>query len=184
MLNRFLHILRENDPTGNRFSYLFRESSIAAKTTLVNEGEIIKSIYFVRKGCLRLWFNSQGNDISYQFFFENQVVSGFLDNEKCPFSLESIEPSVIVSIKVSDFQILLNEVPQLKDQFLEYLNMRLASYSKLFLSRIKDSPAQRYENLIIENPEILRRVPQHYIATFLGITPVSLSRIRKRYSGK
>lgn len=45
----------------------------------------------------------------------------------------------------------------------------------------RDNPETRYANLLRENPEIIRRVPQHYIASYLGITPVSLSRIRKRF---
>jgi hypothetical protein len=53
-------------------------------------------------------------------------------------------------------------------------------YQKLFLSRIKDNPQKRYEDLLEHYPQILQRVPQHYIASYLGITPVSLSRIRNR----
>ena len=57
---------------------------------------------------------------------------------------------------------------------------RLNFYQKLFLSRIKDKPQKRYAELIKTSPKILQRIPQHYIASYLGITPVSLSRIRKR----
>jgi hypothetical protein len=53
-------------------------------------------------------------------------------------------------------------------------------YMRHFLSFIRDTPEQRYLNLLKEQPHIIQRVPQHYIATYLGITPVSLSRIRKR----
>jgi len=56
----------------------------------------------------------------------------------------------------------------------------MADYAKLFLSRIKNNPQKRYEELLQENPEILQRVAQHYIASYLGITPISLSRIRNR----
>ncbi len=62
----------------------------------------------------------------------------------------------------------------------ELLLRRFMHYAKLFFSRIKDKPAERYEDLIKNHPNILRRVPQHYIASYLGITPVSLSRIRNR----
>lgn len=57
---------------------------------------------------------------------------------------------------------------------------RLSSYQKLFLSRIKDTPQERYEALLTDHPEIVSQIPQHYIASYLGITPVSLSRIRGR----
>jgi CRP-like cAMP-binding protein len=180
MFDRLMHRLLESGQDAAKYSALFTEIVIAPKTSLVQEGDIIKSIYFVKKGCLRLWFNSHGNDITYQFFFENQAVSGFLDKDKSMFTLESIEPSTILIISKADFEKLLEEFPELKDEFLEYIVQRLAFYSRLFLSRIKDSPARRYEQLLKENPQIVARVPQHYIATFLGITPVSLSRIRSR----
>ena len=70
--------------------------------------------------------------------------------------------------------------PSLRDKFMWFLLQRMGNYGRLFLSRIKDGPQQRYEALLREQPEIIRRIPQHYIASYLGITPVSLSRIRGR----
>lgn len=75
----------------------------------------------------------------------------------------------------------LKEFSELKDAVNEILYRRFYHYQKLFLSRIKNSPQRRYEELIKENPEIFKRVPHHYIASYLGITPVSLSRIRNKY---
>jgi CRP-like cAMP-binding protein len=75
---------------------------------------------------------------------------------------------------------LLNKMPENKDTLIELLLRRLNDYGKLFLSRITKTPEERYLDMMKNNPEILLRVPQHYIATYLGITPVSLSRIRNR----
>lgn len=58
---------------------------------------------------------------------------------------------------------------------------RFRAYQQLFLSRIRLTPRQRYEELLRTRPDLLRRIPQHYIASYLGITPVSLSRIRARH---
>ncbi|HRV32669.1 MAG TPA: Crp/Fnr family transcriptional regulator, partial [Candidatus Paceibacterota bacterium] len=65
-------------------------------------------------------------------------------------------------------------------KFYNYLFKRFINYAELFLSRIKDSPKERYEDLVKNYPDIIKRVPQHYIASYLGITPVSLSRIRNK----
>jgi predicted nucleic acid-binding protein len=68
----------------------------------------------------------------------------------------------------------------MKEGFQELLFQRFRNYAQLFLSRIKDTPRERYDDLIKYHPEIIKRVPQHYIASYLGITPISLSRIRNR----
>jgi len=60
------------------------------------------------------------------------------------------------------------------------LFQRMGNYARLFLSRIKDNPQKRYEDLLKNHPEIIRRIPQHYIASYLGITSVSLSRIKNK----
>ena len=96
------------------------------------------------------------------------------------YSIESIEPCVIHVITRKDYQHMLEMSVLVKKQVEDSLFQRLLFYQKLFLSRIKDSPEERYRELLASNPEILKRVPQHYIASFLGITPVSLSRIRNR----
>jgi hypothetical protein len=74
--------------------------------------------------------------------------------------------------------------PNLRNLFQQIVLKRMENYDPLFLSRIKDSPRERYEELLREHPEIVRRILQHYIASYLGITPVSLSRIRNRIHRK
>lgn len=144
--------------------------------------DISKSI-LRKKGCLRLWFNNDGKDITFQFFFEGQAVSSiesFWKQKPSGINLESIEPSIIISLKRNDFIAIMNLYPELKDWLFEMMIKRMSDYSKLFLSRIKFNPHERYNELLTEYPEIIQRIPQHYIASFLGITPISLSRIRNR----
>ena len=63
---------------------------------------------------------------------------------------------------------------------INYICERFIDYTNLFLSRIKNSPEQRYIELIKEYPDIINKIPHYYIASYLGITPVSFSRIRNR----
>ena len=161
----------------------FKEVVIQAKTTLLLEGDIANYLYFINEGCLRTFFNDEGKDITFQFFFEHQVVcsfESFQSNEASLFTIETIEDSKVTIIKKSDFLKVIEECEDLKEHVFELLSHRFIFYMKLFLSRIKDSPEKRYLELKSNHPEILDRVPHHYIASYLGITPVSLSRIRKR----
>lgn len=164
---------------------MFIDVQVPPKTTLLREGEIADRLYFINQGCLRLWFNDDGRDITFQFFFEQQEVSSFesfYDNEPSLLNLETIEFSHLTVIKKDDYQRMLNMFPLLKEYSIQILAKRFVHYTKLFLSRIKNSPQKRYIELCTQKSQILERVPHHYIASYLGITPVSLSRIRNRIS--
>lgn len=157
--------------------------SIPTKTVLLEEGKIANKIYLIRKGCLRLFFYNEGKDMTFQFFFEGDFVASFDSLYKGTpslFSLESIEPSEVLSIKKEDFYNKIKSNSSLRVIYEEKIIERFSFYQHLFLSRIKNTPQQRYEELLREYPNIIQRVPQHYIASYLGITPVSLSRIKNR----
>ncbi len=157
--------------------------SIPPKTVLLKEGEVADKLYLIRKGCLRLFFNSEGKDITFQLFFEGDFVASFdslYKRQPSLFSLESIQPAQVLIIERDVFYNLIEKSPSLRRYYEEKLMERFHVYQRLFLSRIKNTPQQRYEELLKEHPDIIRRVPQHYIASYLGITPVSLSRIRNR----
>lgn len=167
----------------DRYKYLFTRQETPSKTVLLKEGRIARTAYFIEKGCVRSWFNNEGKDITFQFFFEGQGVSSvesFMNNTPSLFSLETVEPCTLQHISKKNFQFILDTSPAFKKEFDRQIFRRLFFYQQLFLSRIKDSPQKRYEALLAEQPEILKRIPQHYIASYLGITPVSLSRIRNR----
>jgi CRP-like cAMP-binding protein len=167
----------------NEFLYLFKKQQIPARTILLHEGKISRKAFYIEKGCIRLWFNNNGKEVTFQFFFEGQGVSSiesFNTNQSSLFNIETVEPCIIRSITKKDFQIIVNSSPEISKEIQRHIFERLVFYQKLFLSRIKDNPQKRYEELIKTYPKILQRVPQHYVASYLGITPVSLSRIRNR----
>lgn len=174
----------KKDP-GNwlKFEGLFTERKIASRTILLHEGEVARQVHFIRQGCLRMWFNKDGKDITFQFFFEGQGVASIdslLSKQPSLYTIEAIEPSTIISIDRADLILLQQEYPEMQDGFQQILFARFRNYAQLFLSRIKDTPQERYLELVTDHPEIIKRVPQHYIASYLGITPISLSRIRNR----
>jgi len=183
MLSNVLRDLQSEPAKWERCKRFFKVIEIPAKASLLREGEVARSMYFVKSGCLRLWFNKDGKDVTFQFFLEKQAVSSmesFLRGEPSLFSLESIEPTTVAAVGRREWDRLHEMYPHLREVFLQMVLARMENYGRLFLSRIKDSPRERFEALLREQPEIVRRVPQHYIASYLGITPVSLSRIRGR----
>jgi len=170
----------------DKYANYYTRIEVPAKTVLLKEGEIAQKAFLIEKGCLRVWFNNNGNDVTFQFAFENEGLSGaesFRKNIPSFFSIETIEPSVLYWIHKKDMNKIfddINHIPEMSSKMLDIAFDRQFHYMKHFLSFIKDTPEQRYLNLLREKPHIIQRVPLQYIATYLGITPVSLSRIRNR----
>lgn len=160
-----------------------RTLTFPARSVILEEGKVADKLYYVREGCLRLAFNDDGRDVTFQFFFPGDVVASFdsLHNgTPSLFSLESIGSSELIAIDGKELKAVIRANEILRDEYENLLADRFHVYQQLFLSRIRNTPRQRYEELLEQNPEIVKCIPQRYIASYLGITPVSLSRIRKR----
>ena len=156
---------------------------LPAKTVLLEAGDVATNIFIVKSGCLRSWYNADGDDITLQFFLSGQPVASFeslVNSTPSEYSIETLLPTEVVVVNGLDFKNWIESHPEYHIKGILFAMERLSSYQKLFLSRIKDSPQERYESLLKEHPEIIAQIPQHYIASYLGITPVSLSRIRRR----
>ncbi|RYF54688.1 MAG: Crp/Fnr family transcriptional regulator [Cytophagaceae bacterium] len=166
----------------NRFTRI----QVPARTVLLREGEISRRVYLIEKGCLRVWFSNRGNDVTFQFFFENQMVSSiesFRNNTPSLGSIETIEPCTLWWIGKSDVDAIFDEVsliPAVQRQLIDTLFDRTLNYMAHFQSFVRDTPQERYENLLTHRPHIVQRVPQHYIASYLGISSVHLSRIKSK----
>lgn len=174
----------------NAYAGCFNRLEVPAKTVLLKEGAISKKLFLIEKGCIRVWFNANGKDLTFQFFFENDTVASIESFRKelpSPVVIETIEPTVLWWMHKKDVDRIatdLGEIPALRNQFIEALFERTFDYMKHFFSFISDTPTQRYVKLMEEKPRIVQRVPQHYIASYLGISTVHLSRIKNKLANK
>lgn len=157
---------------------------VPAKTILLFEGDIATKLVIVIKGCLRSYFiKENGVEITSQFFIEGQMVTSFESSMigiPSRVNIEAIEGSTVGLMDMKNLKNMIRETTPAKDYFIKILMSKLIKYMNLHASFILDNPEKRYVNLIQENPELVSRLPQQYIASYLGITPVSLSRIRTR----
>ena len=169
-----------------KFLGSFERMEVPAKTLLLKEDEVSYNAYYIEKGMVRAWYNNDGKDVTFQFFLENTMFSSLESFKKglpSMVSFETIEPCILNKINKPDVEAFLEEVyenPELRNLFMDALFERVFDYMKHFFSFIKDTPQQRYLNLVKQKPEIIKRVPQHYIASYLGITTVHLSRIKSK----
>ncbi len=168
---------------GNTFLKKATKIEVGAKTILLEQGKVSKKMFYIEKGCVRLSTWANDRDITFNFFFETNFISSFESfffNTPSSFSVETLEPCILYYMSKTDFQEMMDQSEGLKVKTNDFLYQKLIYYKSLFLAFISNNPKERYEKLLKEYPFIFKRVPQHYIASYLGITSVSLSRIRNK----
>ncbi|CAN5506138.1 Crp/Fnr family transcriptional regulator [soil metagenome] len=168
------------------YAACFKRIDVPARTILLREGDISRKAYLIEKGCLRVWFINKGEETTFQFFFENNTVSSIESFKKSIpslFSIETVEPCTLWWIDKTDLDWILDEVSEradIRERILDAMFERTLHYMQHFLSFVRDTPQERYLNLLTQRPYIVQRVPQHYIASYLGISRVHLSRIKQK----
>ncbi|WP_214071456.1 Crp/Fnr family transcriptional regulator [Mucilaginibacter sp. dw_454] len=165
-----------------KYYHLWKREDVGAKHVLLKEGDISRKVYMIEKGCVRNWFNHNGKEISFQFFFEGDVVysaESFRKNIPSVYTIETIEPVSLRWLSQKDME-LIREDLLLYNEMIRRAVDKQAEFMRHFFSYLRDTPKERYELLLYQNPEIIKRVPLQHIASYLGITAVSLSRIRNR----
>ncbi len=155
----------------------------ASGEDLLREGDQAQALFYLEQGSVRLWRNDDGRDITVQFFFERQAVASFESfylQQPSIFAITAIEPTTVLIVDGTRLRQRLQAEPELMAAFTNHICQRFIDYTRYFLNRIELSLEQRYRRLLQDDPELIERVPQYELASYLGITPVSLSRIRKR----
>ena len=163
--------------------FVYRE--VPKKFTLVREGQVARELFFVNRGCLRFYYNRDGDEVTGFIFLENlfaTALDSFLQQEPSTQIVETLEDSELLVVSYDNLQRLYDYSVNFQIFGRKLAEQRLVNAQRILSSYILDSPEERYRKLLATQPEWLQRVPQHYLASFLGITPVSLSRIRKRIS--
>ncbi|UKT65994.1 Crp/Fnr family transcriptional regulator [Pedobacter mucosus] len=178
-LNQYTHIgeqefeIIENVLTSRR---------IKKKRTVLNHGEISRYLFFVVKGALRSYTVGQdGNEHIIQFAFEGHWVSdlsSFITQTPGEIVIEAIEESEVLLFPHHELEVLLDKIPALEKFFRHLYQKAYVALQKRVNMRDSTTAKERYKELISKQPDIAKRIPLLYIASYLGITAESLSRIR------
>jgi CRP/FNR family transcriptional regulator, anaerobic regulatory protein len=153
------------------------------KEFLLQEGQICNKVTFINSGCMRLFYNVEGVENTIQFFFSNSWYTdyaSFLTGQPTIENMQALEPCEVVQFKKADLYKLYDVYPVFDRVGRVMAENAYLSLSYLNKMLTNEEPEQRYLNLLKQRPELVERIPQHYIASYLGIKPESLSRIRKR----
>jgi CRP-like cAMP-binding protein len=162
----------------------FTERVVDSKTIITREGEIEKEIYFVCSGLARLYYQTKDNDQITAFIFcENMFAScleSFIKQHPSTQNLETLESCTLLVLTKDKLDMLYEKAPTTHVIMRKVMEARFIASQQLLSSYILAGPKERYELFSFHYPHLVQRVPQYILASFLGITPVSLSRIRKR----
>lgn len=149
---------------------------------LLKEGEYAKVCYFVLQGCVRSYHLVDGEEKTTEFYTENDTINpvSYVINQPSEYYLSCTEDCILALGNEESNQKLMEAVPRL-GQMVMKMSGDLLVKNQLSLDDFKKlSPEMRYKKLLETRPDLFQRVPLYYIASYLGITPVSLSRMRKR----
>lgn len=151
-------------------------------TILLREGEKTQNNYFVLKGCIRKYYMIDGEEKTTAFFTEIEGLTPHCVKNNTPseYFVSCVEDSIVV-VSTADMGIELNAKFPKFQMMCGMLSEELLAKQQVSFDEFKtSSPEQRYRSLLQNRPDLIQRVPQHQLASFLGITPVSLSRLRAR----
>jgi CRP-like cAMP-binding protein len=156
--------------------------SVKKGTTLLKEGQKSKESYFVLKGCIRTYYMVDSEEKTTAFYTEMEALTPPCVISKTPseYYVSCIEDSMLL-ISNSDMEVEVNtKFPKFEIMCRKFTEELLAKERIDFDEFKTSSPEQRYLNLLQKRPDLIQRVPQHQLASYLGIKPQSLSRLRAR----
>jgi CRP-like cAMP-binding protein len=177
-----------SDEEMDRATTYFIPKKLRKKQFLLQEGDVSRTIAFVEKGCLRCYsVDDTGAEHIVQFAIEDWWISdpySGLTGEPSGYAIDALEDSELLLLERESMNRMLEEIPKCERLFRILLENRLVANQRRITSTLETPAEERYLQFLKSYPAIAQRVPQSQIASYLGITPQSLSRIRKELSDK
>jgi len=166
------------------FDELLQPKSVPKKTYLLQEGEVCNFEAYVVKGCIRTYFiNENGFEVILQFAIEDWWVSdiaSFYEQTPSKLFIETLEDCELLTFNPETKEQLLSRVPKFERVFRLMVQRSLAATQNRLINTISKTAQEKYLDFLERYPTIPQRVPQHYIAAYLGISPEFLSKVRTK----
>ncbi len=179
-IKKWVNITEEEE---NTVLSAFEPTLIKKKKDLLVPGEVCKYIYFITNGCMRSYFvDAKGVEHIYQIRLDNNWITdleSFFSQRPSKYYIEALEDTRLLRLSFDGLENLYNEVPGLERYFRILFQKAYINALERLNATMWESAVERYNDLLNEHKDIFQRVPLVYIASYLGITPESLSRIRK-----
>ena len=160
----------------------FKSKLVKKNDYLLKQGGTCKDLVFVEKGCLRLYYLKDDIEVSVWFAFEQSSaieIYSFISENPSNYFLQAIEDSEVLYLPKAELDKLYQYQPKMQEMMRNFWEDVILNLINRFTALQKDSAEKRYLDLL-NKPAYLETIPQKYLASFIGVTPTSLSRIRKQ----
>ncbi len=176
-------VMRLSEEAKTVLSQAFKKADLSRGHVLQQQGMMCRHLYFIESGLLRVfYYNSLGKDITYRFVEENHfysIIDSYFNQKPSFYTVELLEDSVLYSVPYAEFEKYLHAYPELERMSSYVLRHFLIESNERIIAFQFQSAQERYNALIENHPSLIRRVSLGHIASYLGITQETLSRIRK-----
>ena len=181
-------IVTINEKEFTYFKSLFIPKNVRKRQYLLQEGNVCPYQAFVEKGILRSYtIDEKGNEHILQFASEGwwmADLSSYLTSEPSLLNMDALEDAELLLLSKPLWEQAMKEIPALEHYFRIIIQNHLVATQKRLLQSLAETAEEKYNRFLITYPECVQRVPQHMIASFMGLSPETLSRVRSRISSK
>ncbi|SFC23137.1 cAMP-binding domain of CRP or a regulatory subunit of cAMP-dependent protein kinases [Flagellimonas taeanensis] len=163
---------------------IMKEESLEKNGMFLSSGQVCNKLAFISKGAMRLFYDSPDKEVCNDFFFENSMVgslASFLSQTPSIVNIAAIEPCTLFVLHREDVIRLVADHESLNKMAQVILQEQLLRAEKREAALLGVNPEERFKNLMEVHPKIFKRIPLHYVASYLGITPETLSRYRTKF---
>jgi CRP-like cAMP-binding protein len=170
------------EPELDEIADKFKSKTISKNSYLLRQGDTCKDLVFVQKGCLRLYYVKDDIEVSVWFAFPQSSaieIYSFISENPSDYFLQAIENSEVLYLPKTELNKLYAHQPKMQEMMRNFWEDVILNLINRFTALQKDSAEKRYLDLL-NKPAYMETIPQKYLASFIGVTPTSLSRIRKK----
>lgn len=163
-------------------THRFKSKMVKKNSFLLNQGEVCRNLVFVQKGCLRLYYLEEDIEVSVWFAFPHSSaieMYSFISGRPSNYFLQAIEDSEVLYLSKTELNKLYQSQPKMQELIRKFWEDVILNLISRFTALQTNSAEKRYLDLL-NKPAYLATIPQKYLASFIGVTPTSLSRIRKQ----
>jgi len=188
LLKSITEKIRITSAEETRLKEFFIPKKVRKKQYILNAGDVCQYITFIEKGMLRSFtVDDEGNEHVVQFAIEGWWISdigSFLSGDSALYNIEALEDSEVLNLTKPAMDDLMDQLPPLERYFRLLMQNNIVALQRRVIAYMSLSAEEKYLKLMDVCPDIISRAPQQYVASYLGITPETLSRIRKQVANR